>query len=136
MSGENLLALVALLSLALYLVMGIRVGQARAKFNVPAPSMQGPPEFERTVRVQANTLEWLVVYLPSLFLFGFYVHAHVAAALGLVWIIGRYVYMEGYLAAAERRAIGFVIQALATLVLLLGSIIGVIWRMAEFGSIL
>jgi len=136
MFGSHLVALVAILSLALYFYMGIRVGQARGKFNVPAPAMTGHPEFERTFRVQMNTLEGLVIYLPALFLFASYVHDYIGAALGVMWIVGRYVYMEGYIEAPEKRSAGFGIQALATLVLLLGSLIGVLWNMAGIGPIL
>ncbi|MCC6920395.1 MAG: MAPEG family protein [Alphaproteobacteria bacterium] len=136
MFGTHLVAIVAILSLALYFYMGIRVGQARTKFNVPAPAMTGQPEFERTFRVQMNTLEGLVIYLPSLFLFAAYVHDYIAAALGVMWIVGRYVYMEGYIDAPEKRSAGFGIQALATLILLLGSLVGVLWNMAGIGAIL
>jgi glutathione S-transferase len=136
MFGSHLVALVAILSLALYFYMGIRVGQARIKFNVPAPAMTGNPEFERTFRVQMNTLEGLVIYLPALFLFASYVHDYLAAALGVMWIVGRYVYMEGYIDAPEKRSAGFGIQALATLILLLGALVGVLWNMAGIGPIL
>jgi glutathione S-transferase len=136
MFGSHLVALVAILSLALYFYMGIRVGQARIKFNVPAPAMTGQPEFERTARVQTNTLEGLVIYLPALFLFSSHVHDYIAAALGAMWIVGRYVYMEGYIDAPEKRSAGFGIQALATLILLLGALVGVLWNMAGIGPIL
>lgn len=135
MFGTHLVAIVAILSLALYFYMGIRVGQARGKFNVHAPAMTGHPEFERTFRVQMNTLEGLVLYLPALFLFAAYVHPYIAAALGVMWIVGRYVYMEGYIDAPEKRSSGFAIQALATVMLLLGSLVGILWSMAGIGSI-
>ena len=135
MFGFHLVALVAIFSLVLYLYMGIRVGQARQKHDVKAPAIQGHPDFERAFRVQQNTLEWLVIYLPSLFLFSTFIHDYIAAALGVVWIVGRYVYMEGYMEAAEKRSAGFGIQALATLALLLGSLIGIIWNMLGIGPI-
>lgn len=136
MFGFNLVALVAILSLALYFYMLIRVGQARTKYGVKAPATSGHPDFERVYRVQQNTLEGLVIYLPSLFLFSTYVHPYIAAGLGLLWIVGRYIYMEGYVEQAEKRAAGFGIQALATIALLLGSLVGVIWTMMGIGSIL
>ncbi len=136
MFGFHLVALVAILSLILYLYMSVRVGQARAKHGIKAPATTGHEEFERAFRVHQNTLEWLVIYLPSLFLFSTFVHEYIAAALGVVWIVGRYVYMEGYIDAAEKRSAGFGIQALATLILMLGSLVGILWNMAGIGSIL
>jgi glutathione S-transferase len=115
--------------------MGIRVGQARAKYDVKAPATSGHPEFERTFRVHMNTLEGLVVYLPALFLFAMYINDYVAAGLGFLWIAGRYMYMEGYIEDAEKRSAGFGIQALAMLALLLGAIVGVIWNMLGIGPI-
>jgi glutathione S-transferase len=136
MFGFHLVALVAILSLILYLYMSVRVGQARAKHGIKAPATTGHEEFERAFRVHQNTLEWLVIYLPSLFLFSMFVHEYIAAALGVVWIVGRYVYMEGYIDAAEKRSAGFGIQALATLILMLGALVGILWNMAGIGSIL
>lgn len=128
--GTELVALVTVFSLLLYFVMGIKVGQARGKFNIPAPATTGHPEFERTFRVQMNTLEWLPVFLPSMWLFSMFVHDFIAAALGAVWIVGRYIYMQGYIDAPEKRSSGFAIQALAALVLLLGTLVGILWGMA------
>lgn len=135
MFGYHLVALVAIVSLALYFYMAIRVGQARAKYGVPAPATSGNPEFERVFRVQQNTLEGLIVYLPSLYMFSTYVEPYIAAGLGALWVVGRYVYMEGYIEAPERRSAGFGIQALAMLALLLGSLVGVLWNMAGIGPI-
>jgi glutathione S-transferase len=133
--GTQLLGIVTVLSLALYVYMGIRVSQARQKFGVPAPATSGNPDFERVFRVQANTAEWLVIYLPALWLFSMFVHDYIAAILGIVWIVGRYVYMEGYAEAADKRSAGFAIQALATLVLLLGTLVGIIWGMLRIGPL-
>ncbi len=135
MFGYHLVALVAILSLALYLYMSIRVGQARAKYGVAAPATSGHPDFDRVFRVHQNTLEGLILYLPSLYMFSTYVEPYIAAGLGALWIVGRYVYMEGYIEAPERRSAGFGIQALATLALLLGALIGVLWNMFGIGPI-
>ncbi|BCW89140.1 hypothetical protein sos41_22960 [Alphaproteobacteria bacterium SO-S41] len=135
MFGFHLVALVAIVSMLLYLYMSIRVGQARAKHGIKAPATTGHEEFERAFRVHQNTLEWIVIYLPSLFLFASFVHDYIAAALGVVWVVGRYVYMEGYIEAAEKRSAGFGIQALATLILMLGAAVGIIWNMLGIGPI-
>ncbi len=129
-----LVALVTLLALVLYMVMSIRVGAGRVKFSVAAPATTGHPEFERRFRIQANTLENLAVFLPSLWLFGFFTKSdYVAAGLGAVWLAGRVMYMVGYGQAAERRGAGFGIQALAQLVLLLGALGFVVYRLATGG---
>ena len=119
-------AIVAVLSLLLYLLMSVNVARARVTCKVPAPAMTGHPDFERAVRVQMNTLEWLPVYLVSLGLFAVYVDPRWAAAIGGVWILGRALYMRGYMQAAARRGPGFLVQAAATFLLLIGGLAGAI----------
>ena len=128
---HNLVALDTLVALALYLWMSIGVGRARATYGVEAPATTGHPDFERRFRIHMNTLEGLVVFLPSLWLFALYVSEPVAAALGAVWIAGRILYMVGYAKAAKSRGPGFGVQALAMLILLIGSLGRVIWAVAE-----
>lgn len=127
MLANELMSLVTVLALALYAFMGFRVGEARVKFNVAAPATTGHPEFERTFRVQQNTLEGLALFLPSMWLFASFVNAWAAALLGAVWIVGRFMYMQGYVRAANERSTGFTIQAIAVVVLLAGSLLGILW---------
>ena len=122
-------AMVTLLSLVLFVWMGVRVGSARQRHAVTAPATTGHPEFERHFRVQANTLEGLVLFLPALWLFAIYVNEPIAAAVGLVWIIGRIMYMMSYVKDPTKRGPGFGIQAVATLVLMIGALGWVAWRM-------
>lgn len=122
----HLVTLVTILSLLVFCWMLARVGQARTKFGVSAPATTGHPEFERHFRVHMNTLEGLVIYLPSLWMFAFYVNNYAAAGLGLLWIVGRLIYAVSYVKSAESRSLGFGIQGLATIVLLLGALAGVI----------
>ncbi|MBI3704915.1 MAG: MAPEG family protein, partial [Rhizobiales bacterium] len=82
-------ALVAVLAVVLYFYTGLLVAKARAKYGVKAPATTGNVDFERVFRVQMNTLEWMPIFLPSLWLFAVYVSDGIAAALGAVWIIGR-----------------------------------------------
>jgi glutathione S-transferase len=82
-------------------------------------------------RVQMNTLEWMPIFLPPLWLFAFYISDGIAAGLGLVWIAGRILYMTGYSQAAEKRGTGFGIQALATFILLLGTMAAIVWRLVH-----
>jgi len=127
MQAHILVAIITLAALLLYFVMAIEVGRARGRFGVPAPAISGHVDFERVFRVQANTLEWLPLFLVSLWLFAIYWSDLVAAGLGLVWIIGRVLYMTGYAKAAEARSLGFLIQLGATAILLLGALGRLIW---------
>jgi glutathione S-transferase len=124
-------ALVTCLAVALYFFTSIRVAKARAKFGIKAPAITGNDDFERVFRVQMNTLEWLPIFLPSLWLFAIYISDPVAAAIGLVWIAGRALYMTGYSQAANKRGRGFGIQALATGILWLGALGAIVWRLVH-----
>jgi len=119
-------SLITALSLLVYQVIAINVGRARVKYKVPPPQMTGDPDFERVLRVQQNTLEQLVFFLPLLWLFSFYISPLWGAGVGAVWLVGRIVYAWGYYQAAEKRTIGFGISFVSGIVLLLGSLIGVI----------
>ena len=122
-------ALVTCLSILTYFFTSIQVSKARVAFGIKAPAISGNPDFERVFRVQMNTLEWMPIFLPSLWLFAFYINDALAAALGLVWIVGRVLYMVGYSQAAAKRGLGFGIQAAATTLLWLGAIGAIIWRL-------
>jgi glutathione S-transferase len=124
-------ALVTCLAILFYFYTSFRVGKARSTFNIPAPAMSGNPDFERVFRVQMNTLEWMPIFLPSLWLYAIYVSDPVAAGLGVVWIAGRILYMTGYSKAANKRGPGFGIQALACGILLLGSLGAIVWRLVH-----
>ncbi|MBD0303689.1 MAG: MAPEG family protein [Tolypothrix sp. T3-bin4] len=119
-------SLITALTLLLYLVITINVGRARAKYKVPPPRMTGDAGFERALRVQQNTLEQLVFFLPAFWLFSFYVNPLWGALIGAIWLIGRIAYAWGYYQAAEKRMIGFVISSISSVVLLLGSLVGII----------
>src|ERR1700756_4069057 len=118
----HLTALVTCLALLFYFVTGTRVARARAAFGIKAPAISGHPDFERIFRVQMNTLEWLPIFLPSLWLFAIYISDSIAAAIGAVWLIGRIVYMIGYRRSVPGRGPGFGIQALASIALWVGAI--------------
>jgi glutathione S-transferase len=120
-------ALVTLLAVLFYLYTSVRVARARPEFKVPAPAMSGHPQFDRIFRAQMNTLEWMPIFLPLLWLFAFYVNDIAAALLGLVWIAGRVLYVVRYTAAAERRGPGFGIQASVCIVLLVGALAGIVY---------
>jgi uncharacterized membrane protein YecN with MAPEG domain len=107
------------------------VGRARAKYKIAAPQMSGEPNFERVLRVQQNTLEQLILFVPALWLFSWFVSPVWGAGIGTIWVIGRILYALGYYQAAEKRALGFGISLLTTLVLLLGSLAGAIMALLK-----
>jgi len=115
---------VMMLALVEFIIFGWAVGRARGRYNVPAPATTGHEVFERYYRVQMNTLEQLIIFLPAMQLFGRYVNAYVAAALGVLFIIGRAVYFRGYVHAPERRHLGFGLSAIPNMVLLIGALAG------------
>lgn len=132
--SHALVAIVTLLSLLVYVWMIFRIGGARRRTGIDAPAMTGDPELERHLRVQANTVEWLVIYLPSLWLFAIYWNDLIAAGLGVVWIVGRILYALGYVADPKKREAGFLIQFVAAAVLLLGAAGRIVWTLAVVGA--
>ncbi|MGK7938556.1 MAG: MAPEG family protein [Crocosphaera sp.] len=119
-------SLVTIAALALYLIITLNVGRTRAKYKVIPPATTGDPNFERALRVQQNTLEQMVFFLPLLWLFCFYINPIWGAGIGTFWVIGRILYAVGYYQAAENRTLGFGISSLSSLTLLVGSLVGII----------
>ncbi|PIC02164.1 MAPEG family protein [Caulobacter sp. X] len=132
--SHAIVAIVTLLSLLVYVWMILRIPGARRRSGIDAPAMTGDPELERHIRVQANTVEWLVIYLPALWLFAIYWNDLFAAAMGGIWIVGRIVYALGYAADPKKRELGFIIQALATAVLVFGALGRAIWVYITIGA--
>jgi glutathione S-transferase len=125
----HLTALVTCLSILMYFLFSFQVGKARTAYGVKAPATTGDPDFERIFRVHMNTLEWMPIFLPALWLFAIYISDALAAALGVVWIVGRILYMTGYARAANKRSLGFGIQASAAIILWAGSTGAILWRL-------
>jgi glutathione S-transferase len=121
--------LVTLLALVLFLWVTTEVSRARGKYKVAAPAIDGPPEFERTVRVQTNTLEQLVPFLAALWLSAAAFHAWLAAAVGVVWLIGRVLYALAYWRDPAKRGTGFVVGSIATVALMILALIGIVQRL-------
>ena len=116
--------LVSGLVLLQYMAFAMLVGNARVKYGVKAPAVTGNEVFERFFRVQQNTLELIVVLLPSMWLFAQYVSADWAAGLGLVYLIGRVVYIRSYVANPASRSAGFGLSFLPIIVLVIGAMLG------------
>ena len=122
----ELISIVIFIALIEYLVFGGFVGKARATYDIPAPLTTGNEIFERYFRVHQNTLENLIIFIPSIIGFATYVHIEVAAALGVLFIIGRALYFRGYVKDPKSRAMGSLIGGLSLMGLLLGGLIGAV----------
>ena len=127
----HLTALVTCLAILVYFYSTILVSRARGKFGVKLPAISGNPDFERVFRAQMNTLEWLPIFLPALWLFAIYISDGIAALLGAIWVVGRILYILGYAQAVAKRGPGFAIQAIATIALWVGSFGAIIWRIVH-----
>ena len=121
-------AAVTILAVLAYFYTVINVGRMRGKHGVKAPSVTGNPEFERAYRVQSNTLEQFPVFLSLLWIATAFPigMSYLAPAFGLVWVVGRVMYMQGYMAAPEKRGMGFQVSGVASIGLLVLSIIGLV----------
>jgi glutathione S-transferase len=126
MVGFNQLAVVTLLALLEYSILGVMVGRARQKYGVEAPATSGNPEFERYFRVHVNTLESLMVFIPAVWIFSLTASYHFGVALGLLFVIARVIYAAGYLSAAAKRAPGAIATLIINAILMLGSLIWIV----------
>lgn len=119
-------AIVTILSVLLFVAMGINVGRMRGKHGIKAPAMTGHAEFERAVRVQMNTMEGAIAFLPALWVAAIWFGGWIPPLAGFVWVAGRAIYMIGYMAAPEKREIGFQIQGFALIALIVLAVWGIV----------
>lgn len=101
-----------------------QTGKARGKYGVNGPAVTGHEMFERHYRVHYNTLEQLILIVPSMWLFAMHVHELAAAGFGVVYLIGRFIYASAYVKDPASRGLGFGLSILPTAILMLGSLIG------------
>ncbi|WP_340676606.1 MAPEG family protein [Paraglaciecola sp.] len=120
----NYVHIVAALAIFQFIFFGVKVGQARGKYNVAAPATSGHDMFDRAFRIHMNTLEQLVGFLPALFMASVYWSNAYIAMIGAVYIVGRFVYQKSYLADPKKRSLGFALTILPTFVLLVAAIAG------------
>ncbi|KQZ74410.1 hypothetical protein ASD55_08365 [Rhodanobacter sp. Root561] len=121
----HLPALVTLLTVLLLFGTMWAVGHARGKYSVKAPATTGDPAFERAYRVQMNTLEATVMFLPTLWLAAHYGFTGWAGIAGLVWLVGRVWYALAYLRDASKRGPGYLVSMLGWAAALVMACIGV-----------
>jgi uncharacterized MAPEG superfamily protein len=120
----ELVAVVIALALVEFVAFGMLVGRARGTYGVKAPAMSGHEVFDRYFRVHYNTMELLVVFVPSIWLFGLYVSPKWAAGIGAIYLVGRIVYIRSYIADPAKRSMGFGLSMFPVLMLLIGALIG------------
>jgi uncharacterized membrane protein YecN with MAPEG domain len=124
-------ALMTLLAVLWYIVTAIQVGRAHVKYKIDAPNMTGHPALERAVRVQMNTLEQIVAFLPAMWLYAWFGNPRWAAIACAIWILGRIVYSVGYWVDEKKRGPGFTISFLALVVVWVAAMISVV-RVIDF----
>ncbi|PRC93741.1 MAPEG family protein [Solimicrobium silvestre] len=122
----KLTAWATLASVLMYIWVFAKVGKARGVHKVPAPLTDGPVEFLIALRVQANTVEQLIIFLPLLWLCCIFMSDQIAAILGAIWVVGRILYALGYYQAPDKRSLGFLISSVAAIGLLISAVTGLI----------
>ena len=122
----SLVYLVMGLALVQFMYFGFLVGGARSKYGIKAPAISGNDIFERHFRVQMNTLEQLIVLIPALPMFAYYIDPRWAAGLGILYLVGRFVYAASYVKDPAKRSVGFGLSFLPVVFLLIGGIFGAI----------
>lgn len=125
--------LVILGALVLYLGTMMHCAHMRARHRIMAPATSGHPAYERAFRIQQNTLEQLVAFVPAVWLFSLLVNPRVGAILGAVWVLSRIVYALSYARAPERRGPGFIVAFVILIVLVAGALVQAIITLASLG---
>lgn len=118
--------LIAALAVMQFLIFGYMTGRARGRAGLKAPAMTGDESFERMYRVQMNTLECMVAFLPMLFMTAIYWPEIIATVLGLIYIIGRTIYAFAYLRNPASRQLGFILSMAPITILLILSLVGIL----------
>lgn len=120
--------IITVLVLLQYTYFGIQVGGIRQKTGTEAPEQSGPPEFMRMNRVHLNTLEQLPVFLPALWMYGYYVNPLWAAGIGVVFLIGRFIYSGAYQKDPATRSVGFMMTVMPSAVMLLWVLVAAVLK--------
>lgn len=111
-----------------YFYTAFRVGNLRGKHGIKAPATSGHPVFDRAYRVQLNTLEQMGIFLPFLWVAAFYPvrWPWLAPLIGFIWLVGRIIYLRGYMADPNKRLIGAMMGGLTSMLIFLVAVTGVV----------
>lgn len=118
--------IVAMLAVIQYMAFGVLVGQARGRTGISAPATSGNEEFERYFRVHQNTLEQLIVFLPGLYAFAAFIDGNWAAGIGVVYLVGRLIYLRSYTTDPASRGVGFLLSFAPSAILVIGGLVGAV----------
>ena len=122
----NYVYLVIVMVLFQYIYFSASVGKARITYGVKAPATSGNENFERYYRVQMNTLELLICFIPALIISAQFWSPTAMAIIGLIFFIGRFIYSRAYIADPEKRSIGFGLSIMPVLILLIAIVAGIV----------
>ena len=114
---------VTLLAILITLGFAILVGRTRSRLRIDAPAMTGHPDLERALRIQGNTVEQIVIFLPALWLAALYFQGWLPPIIGAVWCLGRVIYAIAY-GTHKQRLPGFALTVLPSLILIVLAFIG------------
>ena len=124
-----LVILIIILALMEYMAFSFQVGMARGKYGVKAPAVSGHPEFDKYFRVQQNTLEQLIVFIPAILAFSWSAENigwpgyYIASGLGVIWLIGRFIYAISYVNDPAKRGLGFMMNFFPPVLMMLGTLV-------------
>ena len=118
--------LVVLIALVEYIVFILVVGATRGKYGVAAPATTGNAQWERLYRIQVNTAEQLVLFIPAIYSFAYYVSEPWATGIGAVFLVGRIVYFFGYKKAGDKRLAGAIMTSWPSYILVVGALVGLV----------
>lgn len=130
----NYVDFVAALAVIQLVFFGLLVGRARGRYGVKAPAVSGHEMFDRAYRVQMNTLELMVAFLPALFIAAKYWPQAYVAGVGVVYLVGRLIYWRSYTAAPASRGLGFALSMIPIMVLLIAALVGMIGESIGVGT--
>ncbi len=130
----NYVDLVAVLAVIQLIFFGLLVGSARGRYGVKAPAVSGHEMFDRAYRVQMNTLELMIAFLPALFIAAKYWPQVYVAGAGAVYLVGRLIYWRSYTAAPASRGLGFALSMIPILALLIAALVALIGEAAGIGT--
>lgn len=126
--------LVTVLAVLQYAAFGFMVGAARARHGVAAPATSGHEIFERYFRVHMNTLETLVFLLPSMWVSAQYWAPHWSAILGAVYLVGRQLYLLGYVKDPKKRGPGYGLSFLPAAIMSVAALVGIVRALLAGGG--